>query len=228
MFEVTKDSVVKTNDKKGALLLTYTVLTIISAAVILAVVGLLIFIKIPIHPDYIPLTLFKNIERWFAVVSLIFVLLWLIYEYLVYIFSETYNVIADRKGITVKYLFFKKQIMWKDMKEYGISYSGFRHRFFAPIRKGAFSYRSQQKRVYIVYFSTQKCDEASTKGKKRLRGVKVWWIYLAPVLTSAQNVSGKTVLGELFDFCRERTGKEPYIPTAVYQNIYLENNEVQQ
>lgn len=225
MFEVTKDSVVKTNDKQLSVLIFYSIMAFIAALVIFALSGFLIFLKIPIEPDYIPLTLFTNIERWLVVASLFLMFVWLIYEYIIFLFSETYNFVADRKGITVKYLFFKKHIMWKDMKEYGLSYVGFKNRFFSPLRTGAFSYSSKKKRVYIVYFSTQNCDEASIKGKKRLRGVKVWWIYLAPVLTSAQNVSGKTVLGELFDFCRERTGKEPYIPTSVLQNIYLENNE---
>ncbi len=149
----------------------------------------------------------------------------IIYDFVFYILTEEYTLVADQRGITVKILCFKQHIDWRDLRDYGMSDIGYKYAFFQSIRTGVFNYRFRECRVFTVYFSTQKCVSVPDKGKKRLKGVKAWWLFKCPLKLPTSIVNGKTAMEKILDFCEKKTGITPYISPKARNHVYLNNEE---
>lgn len=177
----------------------------------------------PDMPDYSKIQTIWSFCKWLSV-PLALLPVGLIYDFIIQLFSDEYTLVADRHGITVKILFFKQHISWRDLKDYGMSYCGYKYTAFGGIRTSLFSYRFKESRMYKVYFSTQKCVAIADNEKKKLKGVKVFWLYLCPLKMPSMSVNGTTVMEKIFDFCEKKTGIAPFVSETARRHVYLNND----
>ena len=213
-------------EKRGSIIvyLTYIFLIVFFVSVMAGIMALALYLRPT--PDMYDYSFYNTLWIVGQIVLYPVALLTLaeiIYDFIFYILTDDFTLVADRRGITVKILFFKQHIDWRDLRDYGMSDSGYKYAFFQSIRTGVFDYRFKECRVFTVYFSNQKCDADTDKGKKRLKGVKAWWLFKCPLKLPTTFVGGDTVLEKIFDFCEKRTGKPPFVPASARRHVYLDN-----
>lgn len=149
-----------------------------------------------------------------------------LYELIINIFDSPYPLVVDKNGIHVKFLFFKQHIRFEDIKDYGMSYVGKKYDFltgFGGIRYYHSRNRVVSGRIYKVYFSTQECDTDINKGKKKLRGVKAWWLDVCPLTVYPDSPDGPLLLEEVFSFCEAKTGIKAFVPGNAHPFVYRES-----
>ncbi len=148
-----------------------------------------------------------------------------LYEIVINIFDSPHPLIIDNDGIHVKFLFFKQHIRFEDIKDYGMSYVGKKYDFLSGFGGNRYHYsrnRIVSGRIYKVYFSTQECDTDINKGKKKLRGVKAWWLDVCPLTVYPVSPDGPLFLEEVFNFCEAKTGIKAFVPGNALPFVYRE------
>ena len=75
-------------------------------------------------------------------------------------------------------------------------------------------------RIYRVYFSTKECETDVNTGKKKLRGVKVWWLDVCPLTIHPDAPGGPLFLESVFNFCEAKTGIKPFVPGNAHDFVY--------
>lgn len=209
-----------------AVYVLYLLLILFFAGFLAGLIALAVYLRPT--PDMYDYSYFKTLWILCQIVVYPVVVLTLaeiIYDFVFYILTEEYTLVADRRGITVKILCFKQHIDWRDLRDYGMSDSGYKYSFFQSRRTGVFDYRFRECRVFTVYFSNQKCATVPDKDKKRLKGVKVFWLFKCPLKLPAGTVNGTTVMEKIFTFCEKRTGIPPFISPKARHHVYLNNEE---
>lgn len=146
-----------------------------------------------------------------------FAICYFLYEFLVTVLETAKDLVLDDTGIHLTLLFIKMHIAWDEIKDYGLSYQGVK----LNLDRSRFSSRGYvDGRIYKVYFSTEECASDVNKGKKRLKGVKVWWLETFSLHAYLRETDEPTVQQTIFDFCEKKTGITPFIPGNAYSHIY--------
>lgn len=147
-----------------------------------------------------------------------------LYEFVLSILQKYRYVRIDNTGVHFKFLFFKQHIRFEDIKDYGLSYVGKEYNFPLLFRKRR-HFSIVIGRLYTVYFSTRRCDADLNSGKKKLRGVKVWWLNVFPLEVNSTEARSPLFLESVFNFCEAKTGIKAFVPGNAHPFVYRNRNE---
>lgn len=145
--------------------------------------------------------------------------------YLVYNIREVlFTYVFDEQGIHRLSPFGEKHILWADLKDYGFSY-------FRKTLDYRFSdmYYPDRGHEYIFYVSDKKLENKK-HGRKRLRGVSMWWhcafktAHVSGFFTRRKNTTAYRVI---LDFCASHTDIKPNMPELVTGYIYPDAGETE-
>ncbi len=223
VYTVSENKLVYKREKKDiihSLICYIPVVALISVFLVLLAAGIACAVALYPSPDIEERALIMAIwiicqAVWYALLG--FGICYFLYEFLVTVLESCKDLILDDTGVYLTLLFFKMHIRWADIKDYGLSYQGVR----LNLDRSRFSSRGYiDGRIYKVYFSTQQCDADINKGKKKLKGVKVWWLECFPLHAYLRETGEPTVQKTIFDFCEKHTGISPFIPGNAYSHIY--------
>ena len=227
MFNVTENKIEITRTKRE---LVTSIIAYSACAIMFCVYLCLFVLSIVLAVKFVPdadtikilkfLWVFLQLVAYlvFGAAALIF-----LYEILVSFFDSPYPLVVDDTGIHVGFLFFNQHIRFEDLKDYGMSYVGKKYDFLSGLgRYSIYSGRNRivTGRIYRVYFSTKECETDVNTGKKKLRGVKVWWLDVCPLTIHPDAPGGPLFLESVFNFCEAKTGIKPFVPGNAHDFVY--------
>lgn len=225
MYNVTEDKIETVVDKRC---LASDVRDDILGVVILLIFFVPLVITAYLAVEFFPAADAKFLEKfaWVGAQIIAYILFGFLffahlYEFVISFLQNYRYVRIDNTGVHFKFLFFKQHIRFEDIKDYGLSYVGKEYDFSRLFRK-RHRFGIVIGRIYTVYFSVQKCDADLNIGKKKLRGVKVLWLKVCPLVASSKVQNGPLFLESVFDFCEAKTGIKPFVPGNALDFVYSE------
>lgn len=225
MYNVTDDKIETVVDKKC---LSSDIWDDILGAVLLLICFIPLVVTVYLAVEFFPAADAKSLEKiaWVGAQIIAYALFGFLffshlYEFVVSFLQKYRYVRIDSTGVHFKYLFFKQHIRFEDIKDYGLSYVG-KEYDFPRIFRSRYRFGLVIGRIYKVYFSTRRCDADLNTGKKKLRGVKVWWLDVCSLTVHPDAPEGPLFLESVFNFCEAKTGIKPFVPGNVHDFVYRE------
>ena len=221
MVEVTDSKITISGRKVGIpSVIIYSLMTLVS-------LGTVIMWAFMMGSDFLTpvsekLVLWVNIGKGYVMFALTCVFVMMVL-YLIYNIREAlYTYVFDEQGIHRLSPFGEKHILWVDLKDYGFSY-------FRKTLSYRFSdlYLPDRGHEYIFYVSDKKLENKK-HGRKRLRGVSMWWHcafetgHVSGFFTRRKNT---TAYRAILDFCASHTDIKPNLPGQVAGYVYPDAGE---
>ncbi len=223
MLEVTDSKITISGRKVGIpSVIIYGLMTLVS-------LGTVIMWAFMIGSDFLTpadgrLVLWVNIGLGIVMFMLICVFVMMVLFLIYNIREALYTYVFDEQGIHRLSPFGENHILWADLKDYGFSY-------FRKTLNYRFSdlYLPDRGHEYIFYVSDKKLENKK-HGRKRLRGVSMWWhcafktAHGSGFFNRYRSTSAYRVI---LDFCASHTDIKPNMPGIVAGYVYPDAGEAE-
>ena len=223
MLEVTDSKITISGRKVGIpSVIIYSLMTLVSLGTV--IMWAFMMSSEFLVPANEKLVLWVNIGKGYVMFALTCVFVMMVL-YLIYNIREAlYTYVFDEQGIHRLSPFGEKHILWADLKDYGFSY-------FRKTLSYRFSdlYLPDRGHEYIFYVSDKKLENKK-HGRKRLRGVSMWWHcafetgHVSGFFTRRKNT---TAYRAILDICASHTDIKPNLPGLVAGYVYPDAGEAE-